>query len=130
MAKKKASADEKPKKALSKDEVEKLIVDLANKEVPSAKIGLILKNEYGVPKAKYAAGKIEKVLARNKIVRFPKELQNLIDKAKKLRKHFAKNKKDMSSKRGILVTEAKIRKKGAYFRKKKLLDADWEYKAE
>jgi len=131
MAKKKAADEKKVYKKLSKEETEKLVLEMAKKGMSSAKIGLVLKKEYGVPKAKYVVGKIEKLLVKNKMGKqMPEELSNMIDKAKKLRKHFEKNKKDMSAKRGILVVEAKIRKRAAYFRKKKMLSGDWEYKAE
>ncbi len=115
-------------KKLSKEEAEKVIVELAKKDTPSAKIGLILKKEHGINKAKDEVGSINKILAKNKIKRFPEELQNLINKAQKLRKHVSDNHKDQVSKRGLLITEAKIRKLAAYFRKRGTIEPTWEYK--
>jgi len=130
MAKKKAETKtEAPTKKLNTAELEKEIVSMANKNIPSAKIGLALKKEYGIPKAKYSLGKINKILAKNKIVRFPEELQNLLDKATKLKQHTAKNHKDQVSKRGLQITEARIRKLAAYFKRSKVLDSTWEYKS-
>ena len=128
MAKKKLESEVKaPTKKLNTAELEQEIVNLAKKDVPSAKIGLILKNEYGIPKAKYSVGKINKILAKNKVVKFPEELQNLITRAEKLRVHFTKNAKDQVSKRGLQITEARIRKLAAYFKRNKVIDKNWAY---
>ncbi len=128
MAKKKSESEAKtPTKKLSTAELEQEIIDLAKKDTPSAKIGLILKNEYGIPKAKYSVGKINKILAKNKVVRFPEELQNLINRAVKLREHSTKNAKDQVSKRGLQITEARIRKLATYFKRNKVIDKSWEY---
>ena len=128
MAKKKQESEVKvPTKKLNTAELEQEIINLANNNTSSAKIGLILKNEYGIPKAKYSVGKINKILAKNKIVKFPEELQNLINRATKLRQHFTKNAKDQVSKRGLQITEARIRKLAAYFKRNKVLDKSWTY---
>lgn len=132
MAKKKGSKTEEKTlgKKLSKEEAEKEIVELAKKETPSAKIGLILKKEHGISRTKYEVGKVNQVLAKNKIKRFPEDLQNLIDKATKLRQHISKNAKDQVSRRGLLITEAKVRNLAKYFRKRGTIENTWEYKAQ
>jgi len=128
MAKKKAKNEEKkPVKKLSVKEAEEKVLELAKKDTPLSRIGLILKQEFGIPKAKYTIGKIRKLLEKNKIKQFPEELTNLINKAAKLREHFTKNHKDQVSKRGLQITEAKVRKLASYFKKKGVLEKNWTY---
>lgn len=123
----KKPVEKKPAKKLSAKEIEDLVVKLAKKETPLSKIGLILKNEYGVPKVKYEIGKVNKILIKNKAMPFPEELDTLIKRAQKLRQHFIKNHKDQTAKRGLQLTEARIRKLGAYFKKKGRIDKKWAY---
>ena len=47
-----------------------------------------------------------------------------------LRKHLEKNKKDYSSKRGLELTESKIRRLVKYYKKRKVLPEDWKYDPE
>ena len=129
MAKKKSK--EKTKESnLSKGEIEKLVLDMAKKDIPLSKIGLVLKKDYGVLRAKLAAGKIGKILEKSKVKTFPEELKNLMEKARKLREHHGKNKKDTVSKRGLQITEAKIRNLASYFKRSRVLDNSWEYAPE
>ena len=132
MAKKKAGSAKKEEKkggkSLSKAETESKILELAKKDVQSSKIGHLLKKDHGVKRAKNEVGKINKLLAKHGKKRFPEELQNLMDKAGKLKSHLEKNKKDMTAKRGLQITEAKIRNLGYYFKKSKVLEKNWQYK--
>ena len=119
----------KAKKKLSNKEIEAKVVELAKKDVPSSKIGLTLKKEHGISRVKNEAGKVNKILEKQGIKRFPEELHNLINKASRLRVHFKENHKDNVSKRGIQITEAKIRKIATYFKKRKVLEPSWTYSA-
>lgn len=117
---------EKAEKKLSDKELEQFVLDLDKKNVPPSKIGLALKKEYGItPKTIL---KISKILSKHDLLRFPEELQNLITRAKKLREHWDKNKKDMVAKRGLQITEAQVRKQAIYFKKVKRLPKEWAYK--
>jgi len=128
MVVKKSNVDiKKVDKKLSSKEIESLIVEFANKGFSPSKIGLALKQDHGIPKVKYALSKVSKVLKKHKLDKAPEELDNLINKASKLRVHFKKNHKDQTAKRGLQITEAKVRKIGAYFSKKGVLDKGWKY---
>ena len=48
-------------------EVEALVVQLAQKNTPPEKIGLILRDQHGIPKAKLLGKKIGQILRENKI---------------------------------------------------------------
>jgi len=114
------------KKKASKEELEKVIVDLAKKEMTPSKIGLVLRKEYGVKSEK----KIKRILAEKGIKSdLPEELDSLIKRANALQKHLLKNKMDKVARRGLEITRAKIIQLGKYFKKKHVLPQNWEFKA-
>lgn len=81
-------------------EVEKLIIELAQKGETPEKIGLILRDQHGIPKVKLMGKKISRILRENKIsYRTQKERVN--DKIKNLEQHIARKKHDVSAKRSL-----------------------------
>ena len=113
----------------SKDEVKRLIVKLKKDDKDSALIGTILKDQYGIPSVKSLTGKsitetIEEAGLKQDL---PDDLRNLMRKAVNIREHMQDNNKDLRSKRGLLLIEAKIRRLGKYYRKNKVLKTDWVY---
>ena len=60
----------------------------------------------------------------------PEDLQNLMRKALRMRKHIEENKKDVHNKRVLQLTESKIRRLVKYYRRNKVLPEDWKYKPE
>jgi len=105
---------------LSPKEVEEIVVKLAKEGMDSARIGLVLRDSYGIPSVKAITGKkIQKILAENNINVQSLELIALRKKAKALAKHLEKNKKDMTAKRGLQLTEEKIRRLEKYYARKK-----------
>jgi small subunit ribosomal protein S15 len=116
---------------LTPEEVEKITVQLSKKGIGEAKIGLILRDSYGIPSVKAATGKsIRQILKANipeAKTKLPYELTNLIKRLKKLKKHFESNKADIRAKRGIQLTESKIRRLEKYYKKKKVLPKGWKY---
>jgi len=110
-------------------EIEQLVVKLAKQEVKPSKIGIILRDSYGVPDVKTITKKsITKILEENKISpSLPEDLTSLIRKQIKITKHLEKNKKDMPSKRGMQLTESKIRRLVKYYKKTGKLPKEWVY---
>ena len=90
MAAKKAK-EKIEKKKISKDEIEKVVVDLGKKELTPAKIGLILQKEYGLKSDKKIKKILEKAGIKNEL---PEELEDLLKRASALQKHLLKNKMD------------------------------------
>ncbi len=113
-------------------EIEEIIVKLAKQGYQSAQIGLILRDQYGIPSVKVTNKKsITQILKERKLYpEIPEDLFNLLKKAVNLRKHLEKNKKDYSSKRGLELTESKIRRLVKYYKKRKVLPEDWKYDPE
>ncbi len=110
-------------------EVEALIVKLAKQDHGSSKIGLILRDSYGIPDVKAVLGKkIGAVLKEKKLVKgLPEDMTFLVEKHIKEMGHFASNKHDEVGRRGMNLTEAKIRRLAKYYKKKGVLPADWKY---
>lgn len=110
-------------------EVEKLVVKLAKAgEVPS-KIGLILRDSYGIPDVKTLTKKsITKILIENKIApKLPEDFTAVIKKAIRLMKHLDNFRKDQTVKRGLIITESKINRLAKYYKRTGKLPADWKY---
>ena len=112
--------------------IEKVIVDLRKEGVSSARIGLVLRDRYGVPSVKLATGKrISEILEEKGMASdIPEDLRNLIVKALRLRKHFLANKNDLHNKRQLQLTESKVRRMVRYYTGSGRLPKDWVYKPE
>lgn len=112
-----------------KKELEQIIVKLRNQEKTQSEIGLILRDTYGVPDVRPVLGKkLGKFLKDNKLSgELPEDLINLIKKDIAIMKHRETNKKDMTSKRGLILTESKIHRLVKYYKKTGKLSKDWKY---
>ena len=116
----------------NKKEVEKLVLKLAKEEHSSAEIGLILRDQYGVPNIREITGKkVMQMLKENDFTsEYPEDLMNLMRKALKVKEHLSSHKHDPFAIRGLELTESKIRRLGKYYKKKKMLSEDWKYRPE
>ena len=115
-----------------KNEVEKLVIKLAKEGKSTSEIGLILRDQFGIPSVKLVTGKTtSQIMKENNLYpKYPEDFFNLLKQAVKLRDHLLKNKRDYTSKRGLELLESKIRRLGKYYIKKGLLPKDWKYDPE
>jgi len=116
-------------------EIEEIILKLAKKGHSSSEIGLILRDEYGVPSVRvkelHNKDKITMIMKKHNVHQaFPEDMFNLLKKAVDLRSHMEKNRRDYTSKRGLEITESKIRRLAKYYKTKKAIPADWRYDPE
>ena len=107
-----------------KDEVEKIVQKLAKEGKSSSKIGIILRDQYGVPDARYFGTRIGKILPKPDV---PEDLYNLLTKAVTLHKHMGQNRKDSKGKHGLMLLESKIRRLGKYYTRTGKLPKNWKY---
>ena len=112
--------------------ITKIILDLRKEGASSAKIGLVLRDRYGVPDVKLATGKrVGTILRENKVAsEIPEDLRDLMIKALGLRKHLSENKRDLHNKRQLQLVESKIRRLVKYYTSSRKLPAGWVYKPE
>jgi small subunit ribosomal protein S13e len=101
------------------ENIEKIVVDLAKKGIPPAKIGLILRDKHNIPKIKHLGKKITQILKENKI-EYETDLDTINKKISKIETHYQKNKQDKRSKREI-VRFIGLRKKLERYKAKKLV---------
>lgn len=113
-------------------EVEKIVVNLAKQGTWPSKIGLILRDSYGIPSVKKITRKsILRIMKDNNLTpNIPEDLYSLLKKAVVVRRHLGKNKKDKVSLKGLILTESKIRKLSRYYVRRGVLPEDWKYDPE
>ena len=113
----------------SVSEVEKLIIKLAKTGKNAPLIGIILRDNYGIPDVKAITGKkISQILEKNKLQgNLPDDLLSLIKKDIRLTKHLATYKKDMTVKRGSQLTLSKIHRLAKYYKSTNKLPNNWVY---
>jgi len=114
----------------SKEEIESLVIKLAKQGNSPSKIGLILRDNYGIPKSKLVNVKIAKVLKKNGLYEKPRDLMDLVVKINELKKHFRANKQDKTAKRSVLKTESKINRLSLYYKKRGIIPVKWKYTQE
>ncbi len=112
--------------------IEKVIVDLKKEGYSSSRIGLVLRDQYGVPDVKLVMGKrIDQIIKDNGLQSdIPEDLRNLMMKALGLRKHLVENKNDLHNKRQLQLTESKVRRLVKYYVSSGRLPGGWSYKPE
>ncbi|MCD6522932.1 MAG: 30S ribosomal protein S15 [Candidatus Diapherotrites archaeon] len=117
---------------MSAKQVEELVVKLAKEGKSMSIIGVILRDQYGIPSIKAVCGKsVKDILKENNLLpELPEDLRNLMEKAVKLRKHLEKNKKDLHNRRGLMLIESKIKRLQKYYKRKKVLPQNWYYNPE
>jgi len=113
-------------------EIEQLVVKLAKTDKPSAEIGLILRDSYGIPDVKKITKKsINQILKEHKLnPELPEDLFSLMKRQMELQKHLTKNKQDQVAKRGLILTKSKIKRLADYYKQKKKLPQNWVFSEE
>jgi small subunit ribosomal protein S15 len=117
---------------VSKEELEKLVIKLHDSGLPSTKIGLTLRDQYGVPSVKLVLGKNMNRFLKEKssIPEIPEDLSNLMRHSLQVRKHLKTNVKDVHNKRSLQLMENKIRRLVKYYHDSGRLALSWEYRPE
>lgn len=111
------------------EEVEAIVQKLAKEGNSSSIIGQILRDRYGVPLLTQVTGRrLEKILTPELRPRIPEDLESLVKKATKARRHLEKNRKDYPNKRDLALIESKIHRVASYYRGVGRLPKEWDYK--
>ena len=113
----------------SNEEIEEMILKFNREGKSTSEIGIILRDQYGIPKVKDVTGeRITEILKRNNQAGdYPEDLMNLIKRAVNIRDHLEENPKDLHSKRGLTIIESIIRKLAAYYVNEGELPEGWRY---
>ncbi|MEA1904285.1 MAG: 30S ribosomal protein S15 [Candidatus Hadarchaeota archaeon] len=113
----------------SPKEVEELVVKLAREGVPPSKIGIILRDQHGIPSVKRVTGKDMAEILRVHGIRpkVPEDLLNVIRSAVGLYGHLDRGPKDFTAKRALERIESRVHKIVKYYKRRGLLPPDWRY---
>ena len=115
---------------LSQKEIEEIVLKLAREGKYPSEIGMILRDQYGVPTFKQVTGKkLTKFLEEHGIkYEYPEDLARLIEKAKNLTNHLKVHRKDYRNKHSLELVEAKIHRLAKYYKRLGKLPKDWRYR--
>lgn len=113
----------------STEEIEEIILKLRKEGKSSSVIGVILRDQYGIPDVKSVTGmKITHILEKHgQTEEYPEDLMNLIRKAVNIREHLKENPKDLHTRRGLQLVESRIRRLVRYYTNEKVLPEGWKY---
>ena len=113
----------------SDEEIEEMILKFNREGKSTSEIGIILRDQYGIPSVKDVTGeRITEILKRNgQAGEYPEDLLNLIRRAVNIRDHLEENPKDLHSKRGLTIIESRIRRLASYYVSEGVLPEGWRY---
>jgi len=114
------------------EEIEALVIKLAKEGNTSSKIGVILRDQYGIPLVKTITGKdISCILKENNLnTSVPEDLDVLLKKATNIRAHLEKNRSDTYNRRALQIMESKIYSLSNYYKRKGIIPENWKYVVE
>ncbi|MFW5852880.1 MAG: 30S ribosomal protein S15 [Nanoarchaeota archaeon] len=113
-------------------EIELLVVKLAKEGQKPSEIGMHLRDTYGIPDIKLITKKsISQILKeKNHLPELPEDLRAVIEKSVQLSKHLEENHKDFTAKRGLQLTDSRIKRLVDYYKKSGRIPADFKYDRE
>jgi len=131
-SKKPASSKDKEWVSYSDKELVEIVVNLSKAGNNASTIGIILRDQYGVPSVRQITKKkITAILKKNDLApKIPEDLNNLIRRAVKLRSHIDKHARDTHNKKGLAMMESKIHRLSKYYKAKGYLPQNWRYEPE
>lgn len=116
----------------SPEEIEELVVELREKDKSPSEIGMILRDQYGIPGVREVLGKsmFEILESHDMAPDIPEDLMDLMKRAVQLRNHLERNPKDNRTKRALSQLEANIQKLTKYYKREGRRPEDWRYDPE
>jgi small subunit ribosomal protein S15 len=115
--------------AYSPEEIESLVVKLGKDGHTASEIGMILRDEYGIPLVKPILNKpIVEILREKKVYpAVPEDLQNLMNKAQRVQRHLQTNRGDRKNVHSLELIEAKLYRLVKYYKRRGILPEDFKY---
>jgi len=116
---------------ISAKDLTEQIIKMAKRGSSPSQIGVLLRDQYGIPQVKGVTGsKILRVLKVNGVApSIPEDLHHLIKKAVNVRKHIEKYRADKDGKFRLILIESRIHRLARYYRKVKSLPPTWRYQS-
>lgn len=113
---------------LTPEEIESLVVKYAKEGVPPSRIGVILRDQHGVPLIKPITGKtVLQILEENNLKpSIPEDLSNLLEKIRRMKLHLEKNKSDGHNIHRLQLVESKVRRLIKYYKSRGVLPLEYD----
>lgn len=113
-------------------EIELLVAKLAKEGKTASQIGVLLRDTYGIPSFSALCGKtVSSVLKEKKLMpNVPEDLTSLFKRYAAVKKHIVSNKNDETAKRGLLLTESKIKRLAKYYKRAGRISETWKFDPE
>jgi small subunit ribosomal protein S15 len=118
--------------SISHSDLTSLIIKLYKDDgLTASQIGIVLRDEHGVPLVKPILGKtITEILGENGIKQdMPEDLDRLVKKALGLQRHLRTHNSDRRNVRSLELIESKIHRLSRYYKKMDKIEKDWKYAA-
>jgi small subunit ribosomal protein S15 len=114
---------------VKKAEIEETILKMAREGVPAAKIGLVMRDQYGVANLRAQLGMtLGAFITKEKAAgEYPDDLLNLIRKAVRITAHIKASKNDVHNEVKLGHVESKIHRLVKYYSSKGMLPPGWRY---
>ncbi len=115
-----------------KAEVSEMVSKMAKEGMPASKIGLVLRDQHGIPSIRAVLGKrtVTHLKEQKVAPAFPEDLTSLIKKAVRVRGHLKTSKKDVHNKVKLGHIESKISRLAKYYANKGVIPKGWKYDPE
>jgi small subunit ribosomal protein S13e len=112
-------------------EVTDQIKKLARKGLTPSQIGVLLRDQHGVPQvASITGSKVLRILKANGLSPdVPEDLYHMIKKAVSMRKHLERNRKDRDGKFRLILIESRIHRLARYYKASKRLPPTFKYES-
>lgn len=109
-----------------------MIIKLARKGLSPSQIGVILRDQHGVPQTRFVTGnKILRILKSQGLApELPEDLYCLIKKAVSVRKHLERNRNDKDSKFRLICIESRIHRLTRYYRRAQVVAPTFKYESQ
>ena len=116
---------------ISASDLNEQIVKMAKRGQSPSQIGVVLRDQYGIPQVKGVTGsKILRILKVAGVApQLPEDLYHLIKKAVNVRKHIEKFRADRDGKFRLILIESRIHRLARYYRSVKSLPPTWRYQS-
>lgn len=113
---------------LTAEEIESLVVKYAKEGLPPSQIGVVLRDQHGVPLVKPITGKtILQILEENNLKPpIPEDLSHLLEKIRRMRLHLEKNKSDGHNIHRLQLVESKVRRLLKYYKSRGVLPLEYD----
>ncbi|MEM1978063.1 MAG: 30S ribosomal protein S15 [Candidatus Caldarchaeum sp.] len=113
---------------LTAEEIEPLVVKYAKEGLPPSMIGVVLRDQHGVPLIKPITGKtVLQILEENNLKPLiPEDLSNLLEKIRRMKLHLEKHKSDGHNIHRLQLVESKVRRLLKYYKSRGVLPLEYD----